>query len=431
MNENDIIRKQLLKNMRYQFIAFALIFTMFGGLIFSQVRISLFSKLDGELFSAKQTFEQSAPRGVPNPQVGPGGQLPAGNAGIDRFHNPGVIPLLRDEQGNVRNFGSVNEGYYERYLKDIVFDKSSINTIVSLSVQGQYYFRGLTVPLKFEDGSSGYLQLLINADSEQSLLQHMTYWIAASILIFAVFSILASYILSQKTMGPVRAAWKKQTDFIENVSHELRTPLTVIQNSAETLSASPDQKIIEKSESLALILHETARLSKLVTDMLTLARSDSTMTDLAKVLFSPDRLIEVICEPYRELAENQHKSLNLQLDCPANLFADKDRFHQLMVILLDNALKYTDPGDSITVKTNFRDNKFLLSVSDTGIGIGDGAIDKIFDRFYREDRARAHDRNGTGLGLSIARWIVDKHGGSIKAQHNEPHGTIISIIIPK
>jgi two-component system sensor histidine kinase CiaH len=345
--------------------------------------------------------------------------------------SPRIIPILRDKEGKVINFGSVNNSYYEQYLRYLVFDKENLNTIIPIKIMNQYNFRSITTQVKENNGEEFYMQLVINSDSENALLQHISIILSVCIVIFIILSILASYILSQKTMKPIKKSWSKQVEFVENVSHELRTPLTIIQNSLEQLLTTPHGKIIDRSESIALALNETTRLSKLVTDMLTLARSDSTMTEINKDLFSLDILVKAVCQPYSELAESQNKSFKVSLQCPTNINADKDRIHQLLVILLDNALKYTNENDSISVATSFKDNKVCITVSDTGIGIGDESMERIFDRFFREDKARSRERGGMGLGLSIASWIVDKHGGTIKVKRNEPKGTTFAIRLPK
>ena len=417
--------------MLYNLVAFAFIFTAFGLVVFNQVRVSLYSRLDSELTVSQKTIENllqnqtigSVQRPAPE-------NRPSGDNIIDP-RSPRVIPILRDLEGRIINFGSVNDVYYTQYLQFLSFNQENLNKIVSVKIQNQYDFRSLLVFLQTSKNGQMYLQLLINADSENALVQQMSYIIAVSIVLFTALSILASYILSQKAMGPVKKAWQKQVEFVENVSHELRTPLTIIQNSLEILLIAPEQKIISHSETLAMVWNELSRLSRLVTDMLTLARSDSTMTELSPQLFSLDMLVKQVSEPYLELAESQQKEFQLDLNYPGNIRADKSRIHQLLVILFDNALKYTGPSDRIMVHTELKENKACLRVADTGIGISDAAREKIFDRFYREDRARAHDRNGTGLGLSIAAWIVDKHNGVITVKPNKPKGSVFIVKFPK
>lgn len=430
MNEHNIIRRQRLQNMIYNLIAFTIIFATFGLIIFTQIKVSAYTRLDSELNNSLSSMKSFVVDRNLNLQRPNEGLRPRDNAATN-IRSPRIIPILRDKDGNVINFGSVNDLYYDQYLKYIGFDKNNLNRIVSLSIRNQYHFRSITTNVKTDTGEELYMQLVINSDGERALLQNFSIILTACVIIFSIMSILASLILSQITMKPIKKSWSKQVEFVENVSHELRTPLTIIQNALELLLTAPNDKIIDRSESIAIALNETSWLSKLITDMLTLARTDSTMTEIHKDLFSLDVLVETVCQPYIDLAESQNKVLEVNLHCPMNINADKSRIHQLLVILLDNALKYTNENDKIWVNTNIKDSKAVITVSDTGMGISDENIDKIFDRFFREDKARSRERGGMGLGLSIAGWIVDKHGGTIKVTHNEPRGSIFTIKLPK
>ncbi|MEI0736904.1 ATP-binding protein [Paenibacillus sp. JTLBN-2024] len=166
-------------------------------------------------------------------------------------------------------------------------------------------------------------------------------------------------------------------------------------------------------------------------DLLTLARADSTETQLEKQTIELDEFVDNVCGPYKEIAELSEKSMQLRLQSRTRLKADPERLHQLLVILLDNALKYTGEHDSIAISTYAKENKAFIEVSDTGIGISEEGLSRIFDRFYREDRARSREQGGSGLGLSIAQWIVHSHHGTIQALHNEPKGVIFRIRLPK
>ena len=244
-------------------------------------------------------------------------------------------------------------------------------------------------------------------------------------------SIVASYILSKKTLVPIADTLKKQMEFVQNASHELRTPLTIIQAKQELLLEEPDAKIIDKSEEIMLTLNETKRLTKLTKDLMTLARADENKIKLKKEKTDIDELIEGLAKPYIEMAELAEKKINLNLQYNEEVSIDASKIYQVLVILLDNAIKYTEKGDTIEILTYSKDGKFTLEVRDTGIGISDEAITHIFDRFYREDKARNRETGGSGLGLSIADVIVKAHNGTIKASHNKPKGTIFTIKLPK
>ena len=129
------------------------------------------------------------------------------------------------------------------------------------------------------------------------------------------------------------------------------------------------------------------------------------------------------------MSEMQNKTFNLELNAVNECNVDPNKIKQLMVILMDNALKYTEEGDKITISTRNKDDKFFIEVKDTGIGISDEGIKHAFERFYREDKARTREKGGSGLGLSIAHTIVKQHGGTIKIEHNNPKGTIVIVRI--
>ena len=255
--------------------------------------------------------------------------------------------------------------------------------------------------------------------------------ISVGILTGIIMSIIASYILSKKTLVPIANTLKKQMEFVQNASHELRTPLTIIQAKQELLLQEPDAKIIDKSEDIMLTLNETKRLTKLTKDLMILARADENNIKLNKEKVDIDELIDGMAKPYIEMAEFEEKQMKLNLQYEEEAFVDTSKIYQVMVILLDNAIKYTEKGDCIEINTYSKDGKCVIEVKDTGIGISEEAITHIFDRFYREDKARNRETGGSGLGLSIADVIVKAHNGTIKASHNKPKGTIFTIKLPK
>ena len=241
--------------------------------------------------------------------------------------------------------------------------------------------------------------------------------------IIIITSAVASYVLSKRTLKPIFMAWEKQTEFVQNAAHELRTPLTIIQAKQQLLLKEPESKIIDKSEDIRLTINETRRLTKLVKELMILATADSNLLQIIKELKDIDELIKEVVTPYMEYAEMQNKELLLELKCNKKINIDINKITQLMVILLDNAIKYTKEGEKIKVNTYYKDGKCTIEVIDEGIGISDEQKKHIFERFYRADKARTRETGGTGLGLAIAQTIVKVHGGTIKVYNNEPKGT--------
>ncbi|MGN7359102.1 sensor histidine kinase [Paenibacillus sp. SAF-054] len=435
MNKNKVIRSQQLRFMVYTLIAFTLLFGIFGTIIFGQIKTTLYAKTDHDL-NSYQTMIETGGRGSLN-GMNPGrdpfsdknGFPPPPDISGRLVFNPRVIPIQWNKEGKIVNIQQIGYINYENYFSGMTFDPATVGSISNVKVSGTYHFRTISIPHPSQAGA--YIQLMVNVDSEQNLIDNFKRIIILCSVVFILLSITASFILSRKMMKPIIRSWEKQVEFVENASHELRTPLTIIQNKLELLQTTPEKRIVDTFENIALSLSETRRLSRLTTDLLTLARADSTETQLEKQSIDLDAFVHKVCSPYVEIAELSDKHMWLKLHSETRLAADPARLHQLLVILLDNALKYTGEHDSIGISTFMKENKVFIEVNDTGIGISEEGLTRIFDRFYREDRARSRESGGSGLGLSIAQWIVDSHHGTIQALHNQPKGMIVRIRLPK
>ena len=202
-----------------------------------------------------------------------------------------------------------------------------------------------------------------------------------------------------------------------------------IQAKQQLLLQEPESKIIDKSEDINLTINETRRLGKLVKELMLLATADANKLKLQKEPVDIDKFLKEITDPYVEYARLQEKTLSLDLNCNKTINIAPNKISQLIIILLDNAIKYTTEGEEIKVSSFNKDGKCVIEISDTGIGIGDEQKKHIFERFYRADKARSRETGGTGLGLSIAQTIVKLHGGSIKVSDNTPKGTKFTIRI--
>ena len=247
-------------------------------------------------------------------------------------------------------------------------------------------------------------------------------------IIFMV-SAVGSYALAKKTLKPLYDALEKQTEFVQNVAHELRTPLTIIQAKQELLLEEPDSKILDKSEDINISIKETRRLTKMIKELMVLSTSDMKQIQVNKEETDIDEMIKEISTPYIEFAKMENKNLTLELNCNKKIKIDRNKISQIIIILLDNAIKYTKEKDNITVKTIYKEGKCTIEVIDTGIGISKEGLKHVFERFYREDKARSRKTGGTGLGLSIAYTLVKLHGGNIKIMQNNPKGTKVIVKI--
>ena len=255
-----------------------------------------------------------------------------------------------------------------------------------------------------------------------------------NLLISTVLSLvsvyIASHFLARKTLKPIIDSWKKQTQFVQDASHELRTPLAIIKAKQENLLENPESKIIDNIEDIGCTLQEVDRLTKLIKELMDLARNDSNSQKLNKENFILDTEIKSIIELYKEVAATEEKEFILNLEYNEEINADLNKIKELLIILLDNSLKYTEEHDSIEVKTYKKDNRCIIEVIDTGIGISKEAIDHVFERFYREEKSRTRSKGGMGLGLSIAYNIVELHKGTIKFDKTREKGTRVIVRLP-
>ncbi|MDQ0231844.1 sensor histidine kinase [Metabacillus malikii] len=432
MFNKSIFKQQRLKFMFINLLAFTIIFTIFSVIIFSQVQSTLYTKTDEELLSMKEkVLDEDEGFGEGNFKPTPGEQNVPPNNHPRRNPNPRIIVLNWDQSGQIINEAEIGTAYYENYFQDYELDITNTDNITTTTIHDAYHFRYILFKDNNPNDDVAYIQLMINVDAEQTIIANFVKLVTICSIIFIVLSISASIILSNKMMKPIIASWNKQTEFVENASHELRTPLTIIQNKLEMMLTAPNKRIADKFENIALSLSETRRLSKLTSDLLTLARADSAETELVLKEVHVDSFIETVCAPYKEIADSQNKQFWLNVKSQVTIRADESRLHQLFVILLDNALKYTRENDSIGVKAYTEDQKIVFEISDTGIGIKNENMKYIFDRFYREDKARSRETGGMGLGLSIAHWIVTKHKGTIKVMKNQHQGTTFIVKLPK
>ena len=427
MNEQERMKKSLIKNMLINFIVFTILFLIFDFIIFNQISNSLYRSTDNELEREQRRYSQVQNKEIidkPNKQV----QLNNIQNNKNNLMSPRIVWIVRNENGDIINSESMGR-IYEEYGNSIEFDKNNLMNTYTIQIDNKYTYRCLNFEKVNENGEKIYVQFLSNVDGETQTLNNLFNMLVIGTGILIAISIGASYILSKRMMNPIYSAYKKQTEFVENASHELRTPLTIIQAKQELLLQEPESKILENSEDINLTLKETKRLTKMIKELMSLARADNNDYKLNKEKTDIDKLIKEVTIPYIDFAKVQEKNIILDLQYGKEIKIDKNKIIELLIILLDNAIKYTEENDTITIKTYSKDGKFNIELQDTGVGISDEGLKRVFDRFYREDKARSRETGGTGLGLSIAHTIVTNHKGTIKAMHNEPKGTIFLVKI--
>ena len=318
-------------------------------------------------------------------------------------------------------------------LDKITFNKKDLNHIRQLHIQNSFgqdeIYRVLLTEMNFESVSTNikYAAVLINTSQLEQISQNHEQLIVVVMASFWILSLLASLYLARVSVKPLLESMQKQQNFVENASHELRTPLAVLQNRLETLFRKPEATIMESSESIASSLEEVRNMRLLTTNLLNLARRDDGIKpDLGEV--QPE-FFNTIFTNYEMIATENHKVFHFENRIKRTIITDKLLLKQLMTILFDNAVKYTEEDGEINFVITATDRNLYLTVSDDGIGISQADKKKIFDRFYRVDKARTRQKGGFGLGLSLAKQIVDALKGSISVKDNKPHGTIFEVKI--
>ena len=443
MEEKEELNNKIKIHIIYNIIGFMAIFIIFGIFVFLMVRGVTYSRPKKDLIESKDKIlgistDEFKFMIDPDFYIGSNSEIQSSLDNLRKFDNryfyrkaisPNVTIIMRNADGSITN--SEQLGRLEEYANNIPFNEKNLNKITEVFFEDGYVYRTLTFEYdKAEITDCKYIQLLVNVDSENSLVESYFEIIVTAVIIGCILSVIASYILSKKTLKPLQENMLKQMEFVQNVSHELRTPITIIQAKQELLLQEPNAKIIDKIEDIGVTLSETKRLTKMIKDLLLLSRADSNSIILQKQNVYIDGYLKEIVAPYIDLAEAEGKKVSVNCNSGLDLDIDSGKLYQLMVILLDNAIKYTEDGDTIEINSYKKDNKCVIEIKDTGIGVSDEGLKRIFERFYREDKARSRETGGSGLGLSLASTIVSMHGGTIKASHNEPKGTIFTIRLP-
>ena len=227
-----------------------------------------------------------------------------------------------------------------------------------------------------------------------------------------------SIYLTNKTIKPIKESFEKQKEFIANASHELKTPLTIIRTNTSLVLSNSSETVGSQSKWLNYINNQIERMSKLIDEMLSLAKLDTGKELEEFIVFDISKLINNVLLTFEAVLFENNIELSSNIEEDITIKGDRESIKKVFIILLDNAIKYTNKNGKIDVELNKDKNKIKLKIKNTGEGIKKEDLDKIFERFYRLDTSRARDTGGYGLGLSIAKSIVESHNGKIYAESN-------------
>ena len=231
-------------------------------------------------------------------------------------------------------------------------------------------------------------------------------------------------------LARLESAVQRLSQFTADASHELRTPIALIHTTAE-LALRRERSEEVYRDALRQVLTETERMARLVEDLLSLARADVGLPALPLERIELTPLVLDVCQQGEVLARERQLEMSTEApDQPVYVEANDPALRRLLLLLVDNAVKYTPAGGRITVSVGCDPNGATIAVRDTGIGIPEAALPRVFDRFYRADDSRNRNAGGTGLGLSIAKWIADRHHASLEAESQAGQGATFRVRFP-
>lgn len=311
------------------------------------------------------------------------------------------------------------------------FADGRLETAITDYRQDDYSLKVCTTIDVTDTGKLMVFQTVKDMNTERSFFQNALRTIVLVVLTGVVVSLLFGYFLSGRSLVPIQESVERQQEFLANASHELRTPIAVIKTNLEVVKSAPSEPVENQLTWLNNAYGEAQRMQNIVEDLMFLAKADSGDIHHHFAPFDLGFMIREVTERFVPLAAEG--GLSLRSEVPVEelmVCGDEQQLSQVLVILIDNAIKYTEPGGRVTVTGRRDAGGVEILVADTGLGIAPEEQEKIFRRFYRVDKARSRAQGGTGLGLSIAAYIVKRHGGKIDVYSREGEGTQMRVCLP-
>ncbi|MDQ0891820.1 two-component system sensor histidine kinase CiaH [Paenibacillus sp. V4I9] len=295
---------------------------------------------------------------------------------------------------------------------DLAIKKAASNN----SDDGQFKLDGNSWAYIVQKNATGYSVVYLDVTARQNILTNLVYTFSVVGLIMLIVIYFTSRFFANRSIAPVREAFNKQKQFIADASHELKTPLAVINTNADVLLSNSEDTIHNQSKWLHHIKSETERMKTLTNDLLYLTEMDDSRARMIFTNFNVSESVESVILTMEAVMFEKNISLNYEIEPNLPLHGNSEQIKQVVMILLDNAIKYTNPKGSISLTLKKRHNDIMLKVTNTGEGIPLEHLERIFDRFFRADSSRSRKHGGYGLGLAIAKSIVEQHKGKIYAK---------------
>jgi two-component system, OmpR family, sensor histidine kinase CiaH len=408
--------------------AFAVILAVAGSSVYLTTRATLYGQVNDDLRSRSQRetpplterLGDASNRGQPPGSVPIGPSSAAGGYFYALVAGDGVIVASTGSVGSAELAGA------ETAQKALAGESTFVDTESSEGDPLRVYVTAVGDP----DDQDYVLEVGRSIQPEQNLLRGLLFVLIGGGGAGLLLALGGGFLIAGRTLRPIRGAMDRQNTFVADASHELRTPLALIRTSAELVKRHPAQTVQANMESVDDVIRETDRLSNLVGQMLNLARADADRAQLDIGDVDMGELTADVVRQMRRLCEPDRIPLDIRAGGSLELKGDGSRLRELLLILLDNAIKHGGSEGPIQVTLQHVAGKVLLQVSDQGHGIPQHALPHIFDRFYRVDKARSREKGGSGLGLAIAKWIVHAHQGTIRIDSAVGTGTTVTVELP-
>lgn len=323
--------------------------------------------------------------------------------------------IKTDEQWKITDTHSrfdMEDTFYTEALQKV--DQNKVGD--SERQTGQFALDGTDWAYVVDPSGAGHMIVFIDVTAQQGILTNLIYTFAVVGLVMLIVIYFLSRYFANRSIAPVREAFEKQKQFIGDASHELKTPLAIINTNADVLLANQEDTIANQAKWLHYIKSETERMTGLTNDLLYLTQMDDSRSTMIHAKFNMSDAVESIILPMEAVIFEKNISLDYNIEPDLTVHGNSEQIKQVILILLDNAVKYSGPKGAVNVTLQKQNNDVMLAVSNTGEGIAPEHLDRIFDRFYRTDSSRARKHGGHGLGLAIARSIVDQHKGEVYAR---------------
>ncbi len=428
MDRRQFLLRRRMQYMGILFAVFLLLFGIFDLIVYTRTHSALYEDLDRQLTEAGETIRAHPDSAVESFLRGDN-IVYLDDARESYVVSYRIFLLVRSASGAILNAEHLLSFDYMLNIGFSPSDSGGLRTERAERNRFTLFYRTCTEDVTTASGEHYYIQLVTDSTEVETSLAIILRVLLTCTAVAMLLVLAAGWYLSKSLVRGVAEAWEKQDEFISYASHEIRSPLAVIHSSLELLLETPGQKIIERSDLILNSLSESSRLRKMSSNLLEMVRLQASEVQLHREELALDSLVESFIEPFVYQAEAADKRLSYTLPPGILLFADRQLVTEMLVILLENALKYTEAGDSIHLRAWQEGGNALIEVSDTGTGISDEAMKRIFTRFYREERQRSR-AEGSGLGLYIASLIIEQHGGKISVRHNSPRGSVFAAVLP-